>query len=169
MRSVLLLTALLVLAGCVSTYKQNVVSQPVGRLERGKAVLVGTPKSGSYEAKQYPASGPQTAAAVRAAFARFTNRVAVSPCGDLQCLQAEGASSYDYFVVPEILHWEDRNTEWSGLPDRIEVKLIVLSARSRAEIASAIVSGKSKWATFGGDHPEDLLTDPIERYVGSLY
>ncbi|WP_254924651.1 DUF4823 domain-containing protein [Aeromonas sp. A35_P] len=29
--------------------------------------------------------------------------------------------------------------------------------------------GKSKWATFGGDHPQDLLPEPTEKYVNSLY
>ena len=92
-----------------------------------------------------------------------------SDCSDLPCLQAEGKDKYTYYVVPEILHWEDRATEWSGLPDRIEVKIIVSDARRNGEIGSAIISGKSKWATFGGDHPQDLLPEPIKIYVESLY
>jgi hypothetical protein len=71
--------------------------------------------------------------------------------------------------VPEILHWEDRATEWSGIPDRVEVKLLVLEAQGNKEIASIVISGKSKWATFGGDHPQDLLPEPIKQYVESLY
>lgn len=158
------------LSGCASTYKQEVVTSPSAKLERSKAVLIATPKNGAYDQKAYQASGQQTAAAVRAAFARFSDRVIVSSrCADLPCLQAEGANGYTYFVVPEILHWEDRNTEWSGIPDRVEVKLVISDSRSNAEVASIVISGKSKWATFGGDHPQDLLPEPIKQYVESLY
>jgi hypothetical protein len=167
-RAVVLVAALL--SACASTYKQEVVSAPSAKLERGKAILVATPKNGSYDKKEYTLSGQQTAAAIQAAFARFSNQVVVSSsCTDLPCLQTEGKQGYAYYVVPEILHWEDRNTEWSGMPDRIEVKLIVSDAQGNKEISSIVISGKSKWATFGGDHPQDLLPEPIKQYVESLY
>jgi hypothetical protein len=40
-------------------------------------------------------------------------------CQNLECLQGKAASA-SYYVVPEILYWEDRNTEWSGKKDVIE-------------------------------------------------
>jgi len=79
------------------------------------------------------------------------------------------AAAVDYFVVPEILHWEDRNTEWSGKKDVIEIKITVVDAASGSALASSVISGKSKWATFGGDHPQDLLPKPLQAYVDSLY
>ena len=170
MNKLLVLALVALVSSCASTYNHEVVSAPAAKLERGKVVLIATPKNGSYEKTQYQASGRQTAAAVRAEFSRFTNQVVVSSnCSDLPCLQAEGKNAYTYFVVPAILHWEDRATEWSGLPDRIEVKLMVSDARSNKEIAAMVISGKSKWATFGGDHPQDLLPEPIKTYVESLY
>jgi len=155
--------------GCTATYQREVISTPAVVLERGKAVLIGTPKNGSYESKEYVSSGSQTANAVKAAFARYSNDVAISRCPDRDCLLAEAGSKYAYLIVPEILHWEDRNTEWSGKPDRLEIKLIVIDALNRADIASVVLNGKSKWATFGGDHPEDLLPEPVSDYVATLY
>ena len=32
----------------------------------------------------------------------------------------------------------------------------------------ALVTANSSWRTFGGDHPEDLLTTPFESYTASL-
>jgi hypothetical protein len=32
-----------------------------------------------------------------------------------------------------------------------------------------VVSGKSSWWTFGGDRPEDMLTEPINEFVGGLF
>ncbi len=72
-------------------------------------------------------------------------------------------------VTTEILHWEDRATEWSGRPDRVEVQISVYDTSTREEVASSSYSGKSKWATFGGDHPQDLLSEPTDNYVRSLY
>jgi hypothetical protein len=170
MRSFLFALALAgVLSGCASSYRQQVVTPAASSLERGQAVLIATPKNGAYERREYAGSGLQTAAAVRAAFARHTDRVTVSRCTDMNCLRSEAAGRYTYLVVPEILHWEDRNTEWSGLPDRIEIKLIVADTRVDREVASTILGGKSKWMTFGGDHPQDLLPEPVQRYVDSLY
>jgi len=170
LRRFFILSLAALLLACASTYKNEVVFKPSAKLERGRAVLVATPKNGFYNKEEYPSSRRQTAAVTQAAFARFSNQVAVSSsCTDLACLQTEGKQHYAYFVVPEILHWEDRATEWSGKPDRIEVKLVVFDGQSAMEIASIIISGKSKWGTFGGDHPQDLLSEPIKQYVESLY
>jgi len=111
-----------------------------------------------------------TSLAVQSAFARFSNNVTViSECKDLVCLKSSNASTQDYYVIPEILHWEERATEWSGKPDKIEVKISIYDNLTLKELASTIISGKSKWATFGGDHPQDLLDEPISAYVRSLY
>lgn len=59
-------------------------------------------------------------------------------------------SSFDHYIIPEILHWEDRATEWSGKPDKIEIKVTIHEGQDSKELTSAIISGKSKWATFGG-------------------
>ena len=158
------------ISGCAATYKQNTLAEPSAKLVRGKSVVISTPSNGFYENKEYSASGRMTALAVRAAFARFTNSTTVVPdCNDLMCLKKDQSVSHDYYVIPEILHWEDRATEWSGIPDKIEVKVSVSDGQSAKDLASTIISGKSKWATFGGDHPQDLLPEPLNKYVESLY
>ena len=72
-------------------------------------------------------------------------------------------------MKPEILHWEDRATEWSGKSDRIEIQLVIYDAVTRKELANSSYTGTSKWATFGGDHPQDLLPEPTYQYVNGLY
>jgi hypothetical protein len=170
MRGFLMFVPLVLICGCVATYKRDVVTQPSVKLVRGAAVLISTPKNGSYYNKEYHASGQQTAEVIHTAFASFSDRVVVSSrCADLPCLKSESSGDYQYLVVPEILHWEDRNTEWSSIPDRIVVKLVVIDEKNGAELAATVISGKSKWTTFGGDHPQDLLPAPIKQYVAELY
>lgn len=157
------------LTGCVSTYKNNVLIQNKTKLNPALAVLVGTPLNGAYGGDIYQNSGEATAHAVRSAFMRHANVVEVSEkCSNIECLKVEANSKYGYLVVPVILHWEDRATEWSGIKDKLEIKMVVYSLEG-VEVAGTIIYGKSKWATFGGDHPQDLLPAPIQNYVQSLY
>lgn len=158
------------ISGCASTYKQISLTEPAARLLKEKSVVIATPTNGSYGNTEYSASGKMTALAIRAAFARFSNTITVSTnCKKLDCLKGNELSNFDYYVIPEILHWEDRATEWSGIPDKIEIKLSIYEGQSWKELASTIISGKSKWATFGGDHPQDLLPESLNKYVESLY
>ncbi len=170
MRYVTLLVAFSIVSGCASTYEETLLTAPTQKLQSGKSILIATPSNGFYESKEYSASGRMTAHAVRSAFAHYTNNITVSTeCKHLDCLKNSQSVSVDYYVVPEILHWEDRNTEWSGIKDKIEIKLAVYDATAGTELSTTIISGKSKWATFGGDHPQDLLPEPLNKYVASLY
>ena len=170
MRPVLLMVFASLLCSCAATYKQNTIAQPSAKLVRGQSVAIATPANGFYGNTEYHASGKMTALAVRAAFARFSNSITEWPeCKDLVCLKGVKAVAADYYVIPEILHWEDRATEWSGIPDRVEVKISIYDGSTSRELASTIISGKSKWATFGGYHPQDLLPEPFNAYVESLY
>jgi hypothetical protein len=156
-----------ILSGCTATYKQEALIQPNINLVRGKSVAIATPINGFYETEEYQSSGKMTSLAVQSAFARFSSTITVMPeCKNIACLKD---SNHYYYVIPEILHWEERATEWSGKPDKIEVKISVYDNLNLKELASTIISGTSKWATFGGDHPQDLLDEPINAYVQSLY
>ncbi len=158
------------LIGCVATYKQNDLAIPREKLDRSKTIMIAVPADGEYGGKPYLGSGRSTSLAVRGAFAGFANSTAINDaCQDLPCLVSGSQSIVGYYVVPEILHWEDRATEWSGIPDSIEVKVSVYESVSGRELAATVISGKSKWSTFGGDHPQDLLLEPLKNYVTSLY
>ena len=156
-------------AGCTSTYQQRPTVSSQASLVAGQRVVIATPLNGSYGAERYTSSGASTASAVQAAFARHTSDLVVSTdCRNLACLRERHPDGF-YFVVPLILHWEDRATEWSGKKDKIEIKISIYGATGEQEIAGTIIGGKSKWATFGGDHPQDLLPEPIQAYVDTLY
>lgn len=154
--------------GCTAKYAQQDVSTNLTKLDRQMPVTIATPLDGRYETTSYPASGDMTAAAVKTAFSHYANQVTVvNSCRELVCLRQQTPSGY--YVVPEILHWEERATEWSGIPDKIEVKLAIYGPTGAQPLGSTILSGKSKWATFGGDHPQDLLHEPIAEYVKAQY
>lgn len=168
MQKHLLILASLLATGCTAKYTQTDVSTGAGKLDPRHAVVIATPADGRYVEKLYAGSGAMTAAAVRAAFAHHSNQVDVAAnCKEVSCLRALSGSAY--YVVPEILHWEDRATEWSGIPDRIQVKLTIYDATDDQPSRATVLSGKSKWATFGGDHPQDLLPELLQTYVKAQY
>ncbi|MBV1913834.1 MAG: DUF4823 domain-containing protein [Pseudomonadales bacterium] len=133
-------------------------------------MLISIPEDGWYGNTQYPNSGKMTANAVRAAFAKNANKADLAKdCKDEECLSKIDVEKYGYFVKPVILNWEDRATEWTGKSDRIEIQIVIFDAITKQELANSSYSGKSQWATLGGDHPQDLLPEPTNNYVDSLY
>jgi len=166
------LVALFTLAtmGCTTTYdfhNQRVVKS---WLDKNRGVLVSVPQDAWYENTQYPNSGRMTANAIRTAFLQHTRRVDVTDtCHGDECLNGIDTDKYGYYVKSEILHWEERGTGWPGKSDRIEIQLAIYDALSKKEIASTKCTGRGKWATFGGHHPQDLLDAPTSYYVTSLY
>ncbi|MEZ6927418.1 MULTISPECIES: DUF4823 domain-containing protein [unclassified Aeromonas] len=160
----------LLAVGCSSTYQQSNVQTMTSKLDPSQGVLISQPQDGSYETTQYQNSGQMTAQAIYAAFSKKANRVEITTnCHGDPCLNNIQSTQFRYYVKPVILHWEERATEWSGKPDVIEIQLVVYDTLSKKSIANSSFKGKSKWATFGGDHPQDLLPEPTEKYVNSLY
>jgi len=163
-------TAIIFLSGCSSSFKHNEFQSPEVKLDQSKGVLISTPENGWYEETEYRSSGRMTANAVRSAFSKNSSKVTIATdCKGEACLASIDTETYGYFVQPIILHWEDRATEWSGKPDKLEIQIITYDSETRKEIGNTTYTGTSKWLTFGGDHPQDLLEKPTHKYVESLY
>jgi Domain of unknown function (DUF4823) len=171
MRSMLMLLFLVVLSGCADTHQVTRAPGMTASLSRQASAYVGVPKDGSYGATTYHGSGALTAQAVAAAFAPYLTKVTVGvKAEDFDgAQQSARAGEYTYLLYPEILHWEDRATEWSGKPDQASVKVTVVKADTGTVLDSAVIGGKSGLATFGGDRPEDLLPKPLSDYAATLF
>ena len=112
-----------------------------------------------------------TSQILMASFAKRTSVVEIGTSYQRQedALGFARGKSFAYLVYPTILHWEDRATEWSGIPDKVEVKIQLFNVREGSPVETVFIKGKSGLATFGGDHPQDLLPEPVEKFVSSLY
>ncbi|PIF21303.1 DUF4823 domain-containing protein [Candidatus Pantoea floridensis] len=169
MKGVLLIMGALALTGCSAHYKSTDVKTSTEKLKQDMPVSIAVPKDGFYGTTFYHGSGQETASVLQAAFVRYSEKVRISNnCGDVECL-SKATTTEGYLVVPQILHWEDRATEWSMKRDKLEVKISVYKASNLTLINSTILNGESKLVTWGGDHPQDLLAEPINNYVSQLY
>jgi hypothetical protein len=155
-------------AGCSSSLEWSKEPEAIAGLTgRALEVYVAVPANGVFENAVYADSGRLTAAAVEAAFRPKAQRVI---CGSEpetadSAVEKARAQGCNLVVFPTILHWEDRNTEWSGKPDRIEVRLDLVDVSTGDVLDTTTFTGASSWATFGGDHPQDLLQEPLEQYA----
>ena len=163
-------TASLMLLSCVSKYSLDRQMQS-GVIPPNAWIYVSVPESGRYGNYLYEASGWQTRDAVAQAFIPHVARVLVAKRVEpVDVARASArAETATHLVFSEIKHWEDRATEWSGLPDRITIQIRIYEVDSGKLLDSAEVSGKSRWATFGGDHPQDLLDRAVGDYVDLLF
>ena len=162
-----LLLVPLAITGCTSTYKMEVLKSPAGKLQRSYSVIIKPPQNGRYSGTSYAGSGRMTANAFKNGFLEYASDVKL--VSEKHSLNDFSNLKNIYYVEPQILHWEERATEWSGKPDRIEVKVNLYETDSKDHLSSVILTGKSKWLTFGGDHPQDLLPGSIEDYLQALY
>jgi hypothetical protein len=171
MRLVPLIAAVLLLSACADTHQLLRTGGELTKLDKSKVVYVSIPKDGRYGQTVYSGSGPNTTQIVLSAFSQYAKRVESDneyhPFEEaLNAARKIGAA---YLVVPTILEWEDRATEWSGIPDKVSIRLSITDTANSETIDSVTITGKSGLATFGGDHPQDLLPKPVGEYVKSLY
>lgn len=168
-----LLIAVTTLIGCSHAYQV----QPAGgnpsnvRLPSDATIFVGLPKDGRYGTTLYRASGRVTYQAIISAFShhsRFVRsaRTVMDREGNVTAAREDGAR---YLIHAEILHWEDRATHWSGRSDHISVRMLLVDVPTGNTLDSTLISGKSRWLTFGGDRPEDLLHAPLKQYTAQLF
>ncbi|MDX2321304.1 MAG: DUF4823 domain-containing protein [Moritella sp.] len=169
-KNIVLCGALAVLAGCSSSYKYSELQTTEVKLDPTVGVLISPPENGWYDQIEYRNSGRMTAKAIQNAFAKNTSNVDVThSCIGDECLNTIDSEKYGYYAKPVILGWEDRATEWSGKPDKIEIQIVIFDVKTETELVNLTFSGKSKWLTFGGYHPQDLLEKPTNQYINSLY
>jgi len=172
MRCLFIISSTILLWSCTANFQQiDLTDKPQSKLDPRGKVLVATSQDGRYDTINYSGSGQMTSQVIVTAFAKHAKHISITTsCSSIDsCLNDAKNNGQSYLVYPEILHWEERATEWSGKPDRIEVKITLLTVDNGEIIHSAIISGRSKWATLKWDHPQDLLPSPINTYVSSLY
>ncbi|WP_231708982.1 DUF4823 domain-containing protein [Pseudomonas denitrificans (nom. rej.)] len=154
--------------GCMDSTHFVKDGKPTG-LPAHSSYYVALPEDGQYGAKPYPGSGKMTSSIIKSTLQKNSQKVTSSNrVEDFdQALNSARIGGYSYLVFPTILHWEDRATEWNFMRDKVEVKIDIVDVFSGEAESSTVIDGKSGIATLGGDHPQDLLPDPINEYFRS--
>jgi len=171
MRTLTSVIILLFLVGCADSYTVRTIRAPSVKLSLEASIYIALPKDGRYGHTVYNGSGLMTQTAFQGEFLAHANKVLIaSSIEELDAALASArAEGIDYLCYPVILHWEDRATEWSMIPDKVSVKVTIYDVKNGDEFIATTIDGSSGIATFGGDHPQDLLREPTKSFVGALY
>lgn len=144
-----------------------------GKLSSDKfsCVYVALPRDGTFGSIVYNGSGAKVASSLCLAFSEKSVqcKMAVSTLPFDRNLQMAKDVGCNYVVIPKILHWEDRNTPWSGKLDRASVQVDVYEVDQKRLISSSLIEATNQWATFIDNPPEVLLPAPFKKIVDSLY
>ncbi|MBA3581023.1 MAG: DUF4823 domain-containing protein [Gammaproteobacteria bacterium] len=171
-RYLILVGLVYVLVGCADTHKiirQDVVKD--FRITPNDKICISVPIDGLYRARVYKGSGENTSRIIYSEFMKRSRMVKLSAAfQEFEAVQEEAKSANcKYLVHSTILNWEDRATEWSSIPDKVEIKIEIIETLTSNTMLLTIIKGTSGVATLGGDHPQDLLLSPIGKFVSSLY
>ena len=165
------LVALLATA-CKTTYtEKNLTSEPPPILRSTSRIYVAIPFDASFKDVVAEDSGKLTAQAFQAALLRYTRSVYTSkyPESVSEALDNARRGNLEYVIYPTIVRWEDRATEWSGIRDRMALKVDLIELNTSTIVFSREVESTGKWMTDGGESPRDLLAEPAEQYVNALF
>jgi len=160
-----------VLSGCVSKYRVDAIEVPTASIPSGSHFYVMLPDDGKYGDKVYSGSGQKVSISLQTALRAHGAEVTLATqIEDLeQAMETAKSGNMAYVVWPIILHWEDRATEWSGRSDRITMRYAIYDTVMGERLAFTNVSASSKWATLGGDHPQDLVPRTFQDFLAQVF
>jgi hypothetical protein len=159
--------------GCQNTYKQDIaeVKPQFAPMTSKTHVYVAMPEDALDKKESVPASGKRTALAIQEAFLRHSKFVTLATIPETLADSIAHARRIgaDFVAFPSILEWRDRPTEWTGVRDRLKLQIDIVEATSGDVVRTTKIEGVSRWMTDGGDAPQDLLADPVDKFVRSLF
>lgn len=131
-----------------------------------KEIFIEIPKDGKYGQIDYLNSSSKLVNLLRKEFIKYATVIKV--CDTNDCLSEINNNSY--LVKAKILHWEDRETQWSFRPDVVEIELSVIDAATGETVRNSIYKAKSRVIQFfAGTSPEDILERPTKEAIASFY
>jgi hypothetical protein len=162
----------LALAGCTASYRIDDISgaQQV-QLDPTHPVYVAVPQDGVYGRTVYGGSGQIAAQSISLAFSRHATRIVTAErhVSREQALADARNMGAKYLVWPNITHWEQRATEWSGRPSRMALRIAIVDTENGDQILSTVIEGRSRIMSMTSTSPESLLRDPLANYAQGLY
>jgi hypothetical protein len=138
-------------------------------LNRSDSAYVMVPADGRMGGTNYGGSGIEVSSTLAGAFSRYLTTSMGRQGESLEdALKAARKHNLGYVIMPTILHWEDRKSQWSMQPDRISLKLSIYNAKTGKELDEVVINNRSSRMNWGGK-PQDLLNEPFASYAATVF
>ncbi len=171
MRYLKLLLISLFITSCADSHQILRTSNNEIKLNPSSSAYISIPKDGRYGQTIYTGSGATVSQVILLEFSKHLTQVETGHEYQTykEAIKHAKENKFDYLIFPSVLAWEDRATEWSGIPDKATIKISIIKTTASKTLDSVIIKGTSGLGTFGGDHPQDLLPKPVSDYVKKLF
>jgi len=171
MRYLKLLLISILITSCADSHQILRTTNKSIKLNTSAPAYISIPKDGRYGQTTYAGSGATVSQVILLAFSKHLTQVETGHQYQSfkDAIKYAKENKFEYLIFPSVLEWEDRATEWSGIPDKASIKISIIKVSTSKTLDSAIIKGESGLGTFGGDHPQDLLPKPVGDYVNKLF
>jgi hypothetical protein len=169
---VCLCLASLTFSGCQHTAPAAGSGEITGpKLETKSVVYVAIPPDGFFKKEIALDSGRATAELLRETFSHYVRQAYIGRRVETfqEALETARTFKCTYVVYPGVIVWEDHATEFSGIRDKVEVKIEVADTTSGEILHSKVIKGTGPWMTSGGNTPRDILPEPVLKFVATLF
>ena len=161
-------SAAILMSGCSESYQSDFL-HPQAAMQPQTRFLIVTPEIGRYGDIDYPTSGVDVLTALIKELKIYSQSITtITIPVTIENIRDEDLQNYDYVFIPEILHWEDRATEWSFRPDRIEVRFDIYN-NQREMVNSYLITGRGAYVEWSRKQPKSLLRKPIRDMLETFF
>ena len=173
MRKIIYLLFVILFAGCATADIDHLsqVQYQGAVLQSEQKIFVALPKDGAFGHIDYINSGRDVQQSFYDNFLRYTDQVILAKV-ELSIDEAKSQAlkqNADILVYPVISHWEDRNTPWSGLRDKVRINITVYSVKDGRTLDKTTMYATNNWLAFVNANPQNRLKTIIDPYVKALY
>lgn len=169
-RTVFLLLILSIVFGCA---KQNIspMVQSSSKLDRDMPVYVAIGEDGKYGSFNYYGTGREVSILIMNSINQHAHNVELADeyLKKADALEASAKNGCSYMVMPTFVHFEDRNTPWSGRRDHVTLQIDIYDTGTKEKINSTTIAASNRWFQFRDHSPMVLLRRPIKTYIDSVY
>jgi hypothetical protein len=169
-RLIVTATMLMGLLGCGSDQIETLVGGDTAPLNAGAPVYIAVPKDPSNDS-DYAGSGMFVADSIakRLSERHIHLSIALATATDEANLEAARKTGATYLLEPSITDWEQHETQWTGTPSRMGIRMTIIAVATGEQIRVDDIVSDSGHISFFGTDPKELLDDAIDHYVSRLY
>jgi len=140
-------------------------------LKNTDIIFLALPKDGGYRNDIVTGSGKTTLSKLQYVLEDYALKIFVGSTYELieACKTTAKEKGAKYLFFPTIANWEDRATAWSGLPDKVEIKMVIYDLENDQIIYSVQLNSQSKRLTMGTTDPSELLLGLFQEFAQQIY